>query len=153
MWHFLCSQSQQRLLLQTALTNCYLQWRHNKCCLWGRKYIFKYFLHEIRAPNCRLNKETTSSLAAARTNRWAVRSNLMQSHTERSLIIRRSVRPAGVRVYKHVHWRQHNILFVWGTRWLSWLRHWATSRKVAGSIPDWVTGIFQWLNLPVALWP
>ena len=30
-----------------------------------------------------------------------------------------------------------------GTRWPSWLRHCATSRKVAGSIPDEVTGIFQ----------
>ena len=29
----------------------------------------------------------------------------------------------------------------WGTRWRSWLRHCATSRKVAGSIPDGVTGI------------
>jgi hypothetical protein len=24
---------------------------------------------------------------------------------------------------------------IWGTRWRSWLRHSATSRKVAGSIP------------------
>jgi hypothetical protein len=30
-----------------------------------------------------------------------------------------------------------------GTRWRSWLRHCATNRKVAGSIPDGVTGIFQ----------
>ena len=30
-----------------------------------------------------------------------------------------------------------------GTRWCSWLRHCATSRKVAGSIPDGVTGIFH----------
>ena len=34
----------------------------------------------------------------------------------------------------------------WGTRWRSWLRHCATSRKVAGSIPDGVTGIFHWHN-------
>jgi hypothetical protein len=34
----------------------------------------------------------------------------------------------------------------WGTRWRSWLRHCATSRKVAGSIPDGVTGIFDWHN-------
>jgi hypothetical protein len=27
--------------------------------------------------------------------------------------------------------------------WRSWLRHCATSRKVAGSIPDVVTGIFH----------
>jgi len=33
-----------------------------------------------------------------------------------------------------------------GTRWCSWLRHWATSRKVAGSIPDGVFGIFHWHN-------
>ena len=33
-----------------------------------------------------------------------------------------------------------------GTRWHSWLRHCATSRKVAGSIPDFVIGIFLWHN-------
>ena len=41
-----------------------------------------------------------------------------------------------------------------GMRWCSWLRHCATSRKVAGSIPDGVTGIFLWRNpsgLTVAL--
>jgi hypothetical protein len=31
----------------------------------------------------------------------------------------------------------------WGTRWCSWLRHCATIRKVAGSIPDGVIGIFH----------
>jgi len=31
-----------------------------------------------------------------------------------------------------------------GTRWRSWLRHCATSRKGAGSIPDGFTGIFHW---------
>ena len=30
-----------------------------------------------------------------------------------------------------------------GARWRSWLRHCATSRKVAGSSPDCVTGIFH----------
>jgi hypothetical protein len=30
-----------------------------------------------------------------------------------------------------------------GARWRSWLRHCATSRNVAGSIPDGVTGIFH----------
>ena len=33
-----------------------------------------------------------------------------------------------------------------GTRWRSWLRHCATSRKVAGSIPDGVTGTYHWHN-------
>jgi hypothetical protein len=31
-------------------------------------------------------------------------------------------------------------------RWRSWLRHCATSRKVAGSIPDGVIGFFHWHN-------
>jgi hypothetical protein len=31
-----------------------------------------------------------------------------------------------------------------GTRWHSGLRHCATNRKVAGSIPDGVTGVFHW---------
>ena len=34
----------------------------------------------------------------------------------------------------------------WGTRWRSWLRHCATSRKVARSIPDGVIEIFHWHN-------
>ena len=38
------------------------------------------------------------------------------------------------------------VLNVWGTRWRSWLRHCATNRKVAGSIPDGVIGIFHWHN-------
>ena len=33
-----------------------------------------------------------------------------------------------------------------GTRWRSWLRHCATSRKGVGSIPDGVIGIFHWHN-------
>ena len=32
------------------------------------------------------------------------------------------------------------------TRWRSWLRHCAGSRKVAGWFPDCVTGIFHWHN-------
>jgi hypothetical protein len=32
------------------------------------------------------------------------------------------------------------------TRWRSWLRHYATSRVVAVSIPDHVIGIFHWHN-------
>ena len=34
-------------------------------------------------------------------------------------------------------------LIIGGTLWRSWLRHYATSPKVAGSIPDGVTGIFH----------
>jgi hypothetical protein len=38
------------------------------------------------------------------------------------------------------------ILFTGGTRWRSWLRHCATSRKAAGSILHGVTGIFHLYN-------
>jgi len=33
-------------------------------------------------------------------------------------------------------------------QWRIWLRHCATDRKVAGSIPDSVTGMFHWHNGP-----
>jgi len=35
------------------------------------------------------------------------------------------------------------LLLMRGRRWRSWLRHCATSRKVAGSIPDGVIGFFH----------
>jgi hypothetical protein len=41
----------------------------------------------------------------------------------------------------------------WGTRWRSWLKHFATSRKVADSILDGAIGIFIDIILPVAQWP
>jgi len=39
-----------------------------------------------------------------------------------------------------------SALYMWATRWRSWLRHCATSRKVAGSIPDAIIGIFHLRN-------
>jgi hypothetical protein len=47
-------------------------------------------------------------------------------------------------------WWRGKYLFAFGnkrlegaTRWRIWLRHCTTSRKVAGSIPDGVIGIFH----------
>ena len=37
--------------------------------------------------------------------------------------------------------------------WRSWLRHYASSRKIAGSTPDGVIGIFIYIILPVAIRP
>jgi hypothetical protein len=34
-----------------------------------------------------------------------------------------------------------------------WVRHYATSWKVKGSIPNKVTGFFIWPIFPAALWP
>ena len=36
-----------------------------------------------------------------------------------------------------------NYKLIWGTRWRSWLNDCATNRKVAGSNPDGVNGIFH----------
>ena len=47
---------------------------------------------------------------------------------------------AGVKLTPHFHLL---LKLKRGTRWRSCLRHCATSRKVAGSIPDGVIGIFQ----------
>ena len=40
----------------------------------------------------------------------------------------------------------HTCMYVC-TRWRTWLRHYATSRKVAGSVTDGVNGIFYCFNL------
>jgi hypothetical protein len=47
------------------------------------------------------------------------------------------------------------LLFLLGGTLLvaQWLRHCATNRKAAGSIPDGVIGIFIDIILPAALWP
>ena len=42
--------------------------------------------------------------------------------------------------------KKHLRVYNGGTRWRSWLRHCATSRKVAGSIPDGVIEILLWHN-------
>ena len=42
----------------------------------------------------------------------------------------------------HIPYINRNTYIVGGTRERSWLRHYATSRKVAGSIPDGAIGIF-----------
>ena len=41
----------------------------------------------------------------------------------------------------------NNFSFILGRAVAKWLRHNATNRQVAGSIPDGVIGIFQWHNL------
>ena len=39
---------------------------------------------------------------------------------------------------------EHTNFVCWGAQWRGWFRHCATGRKIAGSIPDCVTGIFHW---------
>ena len=47
---------------------------------------------------------------------------------------------------RFLNFRQFVLFLFEGTRWRSCLRHCATSRKVAGSIPSVVIGIFHWHN-------
>ena len=57
---------------------------------------------------------------------------------------------ADVRIVAMLITAQSRKVFDFGlsprSRWISWLRHCATSRKVAGLIPDGVIGIFHWRN-------
>jgi len=53
-------------------------------------------------------------------------------------------RPCHLRLFYY----SHNT---WGKRRRIWLRHCAASKKVVGSVPDGVTGIFIDLILPAAL--
>ena len=55
-------------------------------------------------------------------------------------------RPLSTSWQSFVSW-SCNVLYPWGgTRWCSWLRHCARSRKVTGSIPDGVITIFHCHN-------
>ena len=46
----------------------------------------------------------------------------------------------------HIYIHIYIYIYTGHTRWRSWLRHCASSRKVAGSIPDSVIGFFHWHN-------
>ena len=52
-----------------------------------------------------------------------------------------------IRYYHHLqkskYVQSEHSYFIWGPRWRSWLRHCATSQKVAGLIPDGVIGFFH----------
>jgi hypothetical protein len=50
------------------------------------------------------------------------------------------------RCTKGISKNQKRVCSTRGTRWFSWLRQCATSRKVAGSIPNGFIGIFHWHN-------
>ena len=50
----------------------------------------------------------------------------------------------------HAKGRKKTIVQEW---WRSSMRHCATSRKVAGSIPNGVNEVFTDTILPIALWP
>jgi len=55
-----------------------------------------------------------------------------------------------IKLWSQLHDAEENnsdtLLTRAGTRWRSWLKRCTTSRKVAGSIPDGVIGIFHWCD-------
>jgi len=56
-------------------------------------------------------------------------------------------------ILKESSWNTLDLLCHVGTAVAQWLRCCATNRKVAGSIPASVTGIFHWYKIhPIALW-
>ena len=56
--------------------------------------------------------------------------------------------------YIYIYIYTHTHTYTLGTAVAQLLRCCATNRRVAGSIPDGVTGIFHWHKiLPIALWP
>ena len=56
-------------------------------------------------------------------------------------------------LYQKIDFFNTTLALCVGTQWHGWLRHCATSQKVAGSIPDGVIGNFIDTILPAALWP
>ena len=71
----------------------------------------------------------------------------VQEKHERLRVNRVPDKYKGTRAYRAQQNMKDYVCMGGGTRWRSWLRHCATSRKVAGSITD--TDII----LPAALWP
>ena len=137
------------------------------------KFIIIYFPVALR-PNAghgllilRFLDHTQRCITVGRTplGEWSARRRDLYLTTNNTHNRQTSMQPVGIRTHDlsrreaaclrlrpRGHWDRHIMRAqnsFWGTRWPSWSRHWATSRKVAGSIPDGVIDII----LPAALWP
>jgi hypothetical protein len=91
----------------------------------------------VYSPNKIKCKWATERLA--QTELW----RLPSSEIWRLVAYRNVMRPSE-RYIRPLH--QNTTSLKESTRWRSWLRHCATTRKVAGSVPDGVIGIFHWHN-------
>jgi hypothetical protein len=80
------------------------------------------------------NRGKTRSSSLCATNNHPVQTRTARQSTAHCLSTPSTARFCGLVNISHMHrW----------LRWRSWLRHCATSRKVAGSIPDGFIGIFH----------
>jgi hypothetical protein len=115
-----------------AFVKSLLQWKSNKC------YIFWVCICIPRYPNCNMH--------VPYCHLWPVR--LIQKFSTLSQKTARFSKKKATE-NKTCFDFLYNLCVSFGERcwWGSWLRHCATSRKVAGSIPDGVIGFFHWHNL------
>jgi hypothetical protein len=144
----------------------YNQWKHRQCL--GYK-IFKLFTQgtlrivHVYNVNCRILVKTfrrdmfpSSTVQTFRENwRLHVLALFIPEWTWTSFL------QTYLKSQHNSHKRRINLWFLPAlkhrklqselTRWRSWLRHCATSRKALGSIPDGVFEIIYWLIFPAAL--
>jgi hypothetical protein len=71
---------------------------------------------------------------------------IFRKYVEKNQIWLKPVMNKGYFTWIPTYIYNNTYVLLWGTRWRSWLRHCATSRKVTGSIPNGVTGRCVWLT-------
>jgi len=108
-----------------AMYNFQLQPHYSRCTMYYTVIIWCY--------NCHFSP-LTATPAHKRTGGCCVGSaNMTQSDNSQLS-------------YKMTKQNRSSFHRNWGMWWKSWMRLWVTSRKVAGSIPHDVMGIFYWLK-------
>jgi hypothetical protein len=117
---------------------------------WAKKneYVKVNLKKDIRISRHRDRSQPCLSSDSLRHSYWDVHSVQLRRWTWRCLQL--SEKNLVLSLY-HLLRVSHSIYNkvrtdVRGSRQCSWMRHYATSRKVAGFIPDDVTGFFNWPN-------
>ena len=110
------------------------------------------------SPNIKSNQivQKAYSAACVSSSRHSISTHLYLNLLSAFAVLRTHFsKPYKPRILTNGTTYSHSVLFVllilytrimfvaWGTRWRSWLRHCATSRNVAGSIPEGVIGILH----------
>ena len=113
----------------------YTAWQYTGCIFTNHSVhsFTKYRVRNYQSQCTQLDNIQSAHLQITVYTAGQYKECVFTNHSVHSLTIYR------VRIYQY-------LISFWGARWHSWLRNCATSRKVAVSIPDGVTGIFQWHN-------
>ena len=141
------------LPLQQWLQECASMSHHTyiACIVITKVVLFDRTAHGITEENFRRICENTDTRKLGQaTNATKTDMNVRRSAWKVSVNL--SDFNENSNVLKKLPKKKKNLLyqFRWGTRWRSWLRHCATSRKVVGSIQ---LKFFIDVILPAALWP